>query len=275
MADEPEHGNDAGGTVGRGVGDDKSGDQAVWNDLVARLELPPYIDPATAPWPARENISSSQPEHPAADDTGATADQAALGVSQDRPDQPGTGSGSGAGPAGARSGQGGQGGQGTGPDRGRVIRPASYLPCSAEPSEAPPVAGADSPQRDHQLGPDDLRSAGPLGRAANVDDVADVDNASGLADGGYRWDDDEYLDDRYIPPPVPPMPTLDPVLRGAWTALFGGPGYLFLATMLGWQVPGWAELGAIIAFVAGFAILVYRLGDGPSRRDGPDQGAVV
>jgi hypothetical protein len=27
--------------------------------------------------------------------------------------------------------------------------------------------------------------------------------------------------------------------------------------------------------VSGFVILVSRLGDGPSRRDGPDQGAVV
>jgi hypothetical protein len=65
------------------------------------------------------------------------------------------------------------------------------------------------------------------------------------------------------------------VAKGAWAALFGGPGYLFIATTLGWQVPGWAELAAIVAFVTGFVVLVSRLGDGPSRRDGPDQGAVV
>ena len=88
-------------------------------------------------------------------------------------------------------------------------------------------------------------------------------------------DDDENADERYIPPHVPPLPKLDPVARGAWTALFGGPGYLFVATALSWQVPGWAELAAIIAFVAGFVVLVSRLGDDPSRRDGPDQGAVV
>ena len=85
----------------------------------------------------------------------------------------------------------------------------------------------------------------------------------------------EDADERYIPPAVPPQPKLDPVARGAWTALFGGPGYLFIATTLEWQVPGWAELAAIIAFIAGFVVLVSRLGDGPSRRDGPDQGAVV
>jgi hypothetical protein len=88
-------------------------------------------------------------------------------------------------------------------------------------------------------------------------------------------DEDDNADERYIPPHVPPLPKLDPVARGAWTALFGGPGYLFAATALSWQVPGWAELAAIIAFVAGFVVLVSRLGDGPSRRDGPDQGAVV
>jgi hypothetical protein len=87
--------------------------------------------------------------------------------------------------------------------------------------------------------------------------------------------DDDDQDERYVPPYVPPQPKLDPVAKGAWTALFGGPGYLFLATTLGWQVPGWAELGAIVAFITGFVILVSRLGDGPSRRDGPDQGAVV
>jgi hypothetical protein len=91
----------------------------------------------------------------------------------------------------------------------------------------------------------------------------------------FDAEDDEDQDHRYVPPYVPPQPKLDPVARGAWTALFGGPGYLFIATTLGWQVPGWAELAAIIAFITGFVILVSRLGDGPSRRDGPDQGAVV
>jgi hypothetical protein len=86
---------------------------------------------------------------------------------------------------------------------------------------------------------------------------------------------DENADERYVPPHTPPQPRLDPVARGAWTALFGGPGYLFIATTLEWQVPGWAELAAIIAFITGFVVLVSRLGDGPSRRDGPDQGAVV
>ena len=45
--------------------------------------------------------------------------------------------------------------------------------------------------------------------------------------------------------------------------------------LVGWQTPRWMALVAVIAFVVGFIVLVFRLGDGPSKRDGPDQGAVV
>lgn len=111
-------------------------------------------------------------------------------------------------------------------------------------------------------------SAAPAGGTADEPTSPDLD----LPD----WQElDENADERYIPPLTPPQPKLDPVARGAWAALFGGPGYLFIATTLEWQVPGWAEFAAIIAFIAGFVVLVSRLGDGPSRRDGPDQGAVV
>lgn len=81
--------------------------------------------------------------------------------------------------------------------------------------------------------------------------------------------------DHFVPPPPPPLPRLDPVSKGAWAALFGGPGYLLLAVMLSWQIPGWAAFCAVAAFVAGFAVLVIRLGDGPPRDSGPDNGAVL
>lgn len=82
-------------------------------------------------------------------------------------------------------------------------------------------------------------------------------------------------DGHYVPPPPPPLPQLDPVTKGAWVALFGGPGYLLLAVMLGWVVPGWAAFMAVAAFVAGFATLVIRMGERPPRDSGPDDGAVV
>jgi hypothetical protein len=82
-------------------------------------------------------------------------------------------------------------------------------------------------------------------------------------------------DDHYVPPPPPPLPHLDPVAKGAWAALFGGPGYLLLAVMAGWAISGVAAFIAVAAFVAGFATLVARMGDRPPRDSGPDDGAVV
>jgi hypothetical protein len=82
-------------------------------------------------------------------------------------------------------------------------------------------------------------------------------------------------DERFVPPVPPPLPRLDPISKGAWAALFGGPGYLLLAVLLGWQIPGWAAFGAVGAFVGGFAALVVRMGDRPPEDGGPDDGAVV
>ena len=82
-------------------------------------------------------------------------------------------------------------------------------------------------------------------------------------------------DDHFVPPVPPPLPRLDPVTKGAWVALFGGPLYLFVAVMASWQVPDWAAFCAVAAFVGGFATLVVRMGDRPPRDSGPDDGAVV
>ena len=82
-------------------------------------------------------------------------------------------------------------------------------------------------------------------------------------------------DDDHFVPPVPPPLRLDPVTKGAWVALFGGPLYLLIAVMASWQVPDWAAFGAVAAFVGGFATLVVRMGDRPPRDSGPDDGAVV
>jgi hypothetical protein len=82
-------------------------------------------------------------------------------------------------------------------------------------------------------------------------------------------------DEHYIPPPPPPLPALDPVAKGAWAALFGGPAFLLIATTAGWVIPGWATFGAVAAFVGGFAFVIIRMGDKPSRGSGPDNGAVL
>jgi hypothetical protein len=82
-------------------------------------------------------------------------------------------------------------------------------------------------------------------------------------------------DDHFVPPDPPPLPRLDPLTKGAWVALFGGPAYLLIAVMVDWQVPGWAAFCAVAAFIGGFATLVVHMGDRPPRDSGPDDGAVV
>jgi hypothetical protein len=85
-------------------------------------------------------------------------------------------------------------------------------------------------------------------------------------------DDDEH----YIPPAPAPLPKLDPITKGAWVALFGGPAYLVIATAVGWSVPGIAAFCAVAAFITGFAILVLRMNEpGPDGPDDEDDGAVV
>jgi hypothetical protein len=82
-------------------------------------------------------------------------------------------------------------------------------------------------------------------------------------------------EDHYVPPPPPPLPKLDPLAKGAWAGLFGGPAFLLIATAVGWTVPAVAAFCAIAAFVGGFAILVLRMGGEPPQDSGPDDGAVV
>jgi len=83
-------------------------------------------------------------------------------------------------------------------------------------------------------------------------------------------------DEHYVPPAPPPLPKLDPIAKGAWAALFGGPGYLVVATAAGWSVSGLAAFLAVAAFIAGFAILVMRMHEpGPGGPDDGDDGAVV
>jgi hypothetical protein len=106
------------------------------------------------------------------------------------------------------------------------------------------------------------------GRAMPAGGTSDIE----AADPATPADDDEH----YIPPAPPPLPRLDPLAKGAWTALFGGPCYLVVATAAGWSVSGFAAFCAVAAFVAGFTILVLRMHDpSPGGPDDGDDGAVV
>jgi hypothetical protein len=83
-------------------------------------------------------------------------------------------------------------------------------------------------------------------------------------------------DDHFVPPVPPPLPRLDPVTKGAWLALFGGPLYLLISTATGATISGLAAFLAVAAFVGGFVILVLRMDNGrPPDSGSDDDGAVV
>jgi len=145
---------------------------------------------------------------------------------------------------------------------------AAQAPPPAEP--AGDLAGEPAPglpaDPDPNPDPDPEPPASPLpGNARVIRPAGQASPAPGPADD----------DDHYVPPPPPPLPRLEPITKGAWAAMFGGPGYLLLATAVGWTVPGWAAFCAVAAFIGGFAVLVLRMGDEPPHDSGPDNGAVV
>jgi hypothetical protein len=86
---------------------------------------------------------------------------------------------------------------------------------------------------------------------------------------------DDPAEDHFVPPVPPPLPRLDPVTKGAWLALFGGPLYLLIATATGASISGLAAFLAVAAFVGGFVILVLRMDNGRPPDSGSDDGAVV
>jgi hypothetical protein len=266
--------DDAGGTVGRDVGRDEGRDQAVWRELVARLELPTPVDPADTPWPERENLRTKHAQTPSgppgADQAGGESEAKAGGDTSEGSSQ---------------NSSSPRHGQATTPDRSRVIRPAGpgkFLGSANDPASDPLLESApDGTSPEAPPSPDSTTSSSVQTGFADAGPGTIAGPVTGPVVGprDYAVDEDaDFFDDedlRYVPPPLPPEPRLDPVAKGAWIALFGGPGYLLLATILGWQLAGWTELVSVIAFIAGFVVLVFRLGDGPSKKDGPDQGAVV
>jgi hypothetical protein len=81
--------------------------------------------------------------------------------------------------------------------------------------------------------------------------------------------------DHYVPPEPAPAPKLDWISRAAWTGLIGGPVVLVLAAVLDIGRGGRLLVFALLAFVAGFLTLVFRMKDRPPIDDTPDDGAVV
>ena len=169
------------------------------------------------------------------------------------------------------------------PDREDLAGPVHVTPTGpppvpeALPGEPPtnptglpglPVLGGGSPRPDStgpgSAAPDETLPDHPwpgLGARTGPRDVPSVGDPA---------------DDHYVPPAPPPLPRLDPVTKGAWVALFGGPLYLLISTAIGATISGLAAFLAVAAFVGGFVILVLRMDNGrPPDSGSDDDGAVV
>lgn len=234
----------------------ESDEDAAWRDLVARFEEP-VTTTGPAPWPERENVSGSRPQ--ASREAGADgADRAyeagdAQGELGAGPDQ---------GPAGAPGDSGGQGVEGTRGFDDEGVLGAFGADGTPGAFDTDGLAGKHEP---------DVIQAARRGRRVPAHGTR-ARRVRARKAPPLVPDDEEH----YIPPAPPPLPRLDPIAKGAWLALFGGPGYLVVTTAAGWSVSGIAAFLAVAAFVTGFAILVLRMNEpGPGGPDDGDDGAVV
>jgi hypothetical protein len=137
--------------------------------------------------------------------------------------------------------------------------PADEMPEPAPPPEPPAPAGPATPA-----------DVPVVGSTASFEHSRVIR----FAGDPRSYKPPEETGEPFKPEPLPPPARMDPVAKGAWVALIGGPGYLLLGTVLQWTISGTEALAAIAAFIAGFVILVVKMGDRPPR-DEDDDGAVV
>ncbi|MEU6425410.1 hypothetical protein ABZ860_05880 [Microbispora sp. NPDC046973] len=149
---------------------------------------------------------------------------------------------------------------------------ASFNETAEDASAEQPWPDRENVSEETDAGDGDDASGGAPGGKAPGDEVQD-DDRTGEEQAPTPAGDDDH--DHYIPPPPPPLPQGDTLSRLSWLALFGGPAYLLLAALLDWPMDGWIVFAAVSAFIAGFVILVVRMGDGPPADSGWDDGAVV
>jgi hypothetical protein len=154
--------------------------------------------------------------------------------------------------------------------------PENDLPASARPGDSAPGDGRPDEQPDGAR-PDGGRAAEP--GASGTRSIEGYVPPEGMKIIRFTSDPRGYsppeeADEPYVPEPLPPPARMDAVSKGAWLALICGPGYLLLGTVLQWSISGTEALVAIAAFIAGFVILVVKMGDRPPRDD-DDDGAVV
>jgi hypothetical protein len=218
-----------------------SGEESAWHDLIANFAVEPDPAGGEPPWPERENLPAPSDAGPAADSGPDTDPDLRLDLADDT---------------------GPEYDFGAGPDGQQGPQP--HGPAGPGPADGGTGTGGTGP------GSTGSGGTGPGTRSGRRPSQPRIIRPASAVPPPPASDEENF-----VPPVPPPLPTLDPVAKGAWVALFGGPAYLLIATMAGWAVPGWAAFLAVAAFVAGFATLVIRMGDRPPRDSGPDDGAVL
>ena len=245
-------GTGAGGNAAGGDGED-----AVWLDLVARFDAPAPAGEAP-PWPDREDLAGpvrvtptlpptapeALPREPPTNPTGLPG-LPVLGGGPAMPDD-------------TLPGNPGPGNPGPGDARPGNPRPDNEGPGDARLDDMGPGNGLPGNRVPGNRVPDPTLSDQPWPGPRNIPPA------------------DDPASEHYVPPVPPPLPRLDPITKGAWLALFGGPLYLLISTAIGSAISGLAAFLAVAAFVGGFVILVLRMDNGrPPDSGSDDDGAVV
>jgi hypothetical protein len=149
-------------------------------------------------------------------------------------------------------------------------------PSDTDVADAPWPEEEDLPESDTTAADLPAAQGEPRSQADDAVSPADRTRVIRPASDPRSWSpaDEEEADEAYVPPQLPPPAKMDAMTKGAWVALVCGPGYLLLATLAGWTISGTEALAAIAAFIAGFVVLVIKMGDRP-KRDDDDDGAVL
>jgi hypothetical protein len=92
--------------------------------------------------------------------------------------------------------------------------------------------------------------------------------------GPRSWELEE-TDDRFVPPPAPPVPRPHGLRLAAWLGLFGVPTVVLVCIVLHVSLPSPLGFLALVWFVGGFGYLVATMNGPKDPDDGWDNGAVV
>jgi hypothetical protein len=123
-----------------------------------------------------------------------------------------------------------------------------------EPPAAPPAA----PVSDAPFGG---RFGDPRAFASPDAEVAD------------ELDQDDDVEEGFVPPEPPPLPTIAPDRGLAWAGVFGSPAALLICLILSISIPSWLGYLLVVGFVGGFIYLVLQMPREP--RDPWDDGAQI